>query len=77
MKLWKIIFSYLINRIHHTKIKNSFSKRSNIVHGVLPESISEPLLFNIDFTDLFYECEESDIDGYADDKTPNCCGTDP
>ena len=77
MKLWKIIFSYLINRIHHTKIKNGFSKRSNIVHGVLLESISEPLLFNIDFIDLFYKCEESDIAGYADDTTPYCCGTDP
>ena len=32
--LTKIIFSYLNNRTQRTKIKNSFSKRSNILHGV-------------------------------------------
>ena len=29
-----------------------------------------PLLFNIDLTDLFYECEDPNIVNYADDKTP-------
>ena len=32
------------------------------------------ILFNIDLTDLFYECEESDID--SDMTTPYFCGTD-
>ena len=35
----KIIFSYLSNRTQRTKIKNSFSKRSNIVHGV-PQGVN-------------------------------------
>ena len=30
----KIIFSYLSNRIQRTKIKNRFSKRFNILHGM-------------------------------------------
>ena len=72
----KIIFSYLSNRTHRTKIKNSFSKRSNIVHGVPQGPILGPLLFNIDLIDLFYEFEESDIAGYVDDTAPYCYGTD-
>ena len=31
--------------------------------------ISGPSLFNIDLIDLFYECDESNIIGYADDTT--------
>ena len=73
----KIILSYLSNRTQRTKIKNSFSKRSIILHGVPQGSILGPLLFNIDLIiDLFYEFEESDIASYADDTTPYCCGTD-
>ena len=29
-----------------------------------------PLLFNIDLTDLFLECEDDNISSYADDTTP-------
>ena len=32
------------------------------------------MLFNIDLTDLFYECEDSNIVSYADDTTPYACG---
>ena len=35
-----------------------------------------PLLFNINMTDLFYECEENDIANYADDTTLYLCATD-
>ena len=67
----KIIFSYLSYRTQH-----SFSKRSNILHGVSQGSILGPLLSNIHLIDLFYECKESDIASYADDTTPYFCATD-
>ena len=34
------------------------------------------LLFNIDLTDLFYECEESNIASYADGTIPYSCARD-
>ena len=66
----KIIFSYLSNRTEHTKFKNIFRKRSNILHDVTQGSLFGQLQFNIDLIDLFYECNESDIGSYAHDKTP-------
>ena len=71
-----LIFSYLNNRTHRTKINNCFSERSRIEHGVPQGSILGPLLFNIDLIDLFYECEESNIASYADDTTPCSCARD-
>ena len=56
-----MIFSYLNNRTHRTKINECFSERSRIEHGVPQGSILDPLLFNIDLIDLLYECEESNI----------------
>ena len=35
-----------------------------------------PLLFNIDWIDLFYECEESNIISYADGTTQHSCARD-
>ena len=68
-----MIFSYLSNRTHRTKINECFSERSRIEHGVPQGSILGPLLFNIYVTDLFYECEESNITSYADDTTSYSC----
>ena len=65
-----MIFSYLSNRTHRTKINECFSERSRTEHGVPQGSILGPFIFNIDFIDLFYECEESNIAIYADDTTP-------
>ena len=65
-----MVFSYLNNRKHRTKINESFSERSRIENGVPQGSILGPLLFNIDLIDLFYECEESNIASYAADTTP-------
>ena len=51
-----MIFSYLSNWTHRTKITECFSERSRIDHGVRRGSILSPLLFNIHLFDLFYEC---------------------
>ena len=64
-----MIFSYLNNQTHRTKINECFSERYRIEHGV-PQGSILGLLFNIDLIDLLYECEESNIANYADDTTP-------
>ena len=65
-----MIFSYLNNRTHGTKINECFSERSRIENGVPQGSFLGPLPFNIDLIDLFYECEERNIASYADHSTP-------
>ena len=69
-----LIHSYLSNRTQRIKINNCFSRRSSIEYGVPQSSVLGPLLFNIDLTDLFYECEDSNIGNYADETTPYVCG---
>ena len=71
-----MIFSYLSNRTHRIKINECFCVRSRIEHGVPQGSVLDPLLFNIDLIDLFFECEERNIAGYADDTTPYSCARD-
>ena len=68
-----MIFFYLSNRTHRTKINECFSERSRMENGVSQCSI---LLFNIDLIRLFYNCEESNIASYADDATPYFCARD-
>ena len=69
-----LIHSYLTNRTQRIKINNSFSRCSSIEYGATQGSGLDPLLFNIDLTDLFYECEDSNIAKYAGDRTPYVCG---
>ena len=69
-----LIHSYLSNRTQRIEINNSFNRRSSIEYGVPKGSVLDPLLFNIDLTDLFYEGEDSNISNYADDTTPYACG---
>ena len=72
----KLIFSYFSNRTHRPKIKECFGNRLKIEYGVPQGLISGPLLFNINPIDMFYECEDSDIESYADDTTPYACASD-
>ena len=47
-----MIFSYLSNRTHRTKIKECFSERFRIEHDVRQGSILGPSLFSIDLTEI-------------------------
>ena len=62
-----------INSIFSTqpvKIKTSYSDKNNIEYGARQHSNLGPLLLNIDLTDLFFECYDSEIASYVDDTPP-------
>ena len=46
------------------------------MYGVPQGSVLGPLLFNIDLIHLFLECEDDNINSYADDTTPFSCAED-
>ena len=64
------IYSYLPDSKQRTKIIGSFSTWANIIFGVPQGSILGPLLFNINFNDIFYFISDNDIVNFADDITP-------
>ena len=72
----KLIFSYLSNQTQGVRINNSYSRKSDIKYGVPQGSVLRPLLFNINLTDLFLECEDDNITSYADDTTLYSCAQD-
>ena len=49
----KLIFSYLSNRTHRTKIKECFSNRLKIEYNVPQGQILGLLIFNINSVDMF------------------------
>ena len=49
-----------------------YSDKSNIKFGIPQGSILGPLLLHIGLTDLFFQCDDSDIESYAVDRTPYC-----
>ena len=44
--------------------------------AVSQDSVLGPLLFNIEMSNLSYECEDSNVGYYTDDTTPYSCATD-
>ena len=62
---WELIYSYLTNRWHRTKINVSFSTWAELLSGLAQGSVPCPHFFNIYINDLFYE--------FIDDRTPYAC----
>ena len=72
----KLLYSYLSNRTQRIKTNGNFSDSTDTEFDLPQGSILRPILFNINITDLFYECEDSRVASYADDTTPYSCATD-
>ena len=70
------IFPYFSNHTHRTKINQCFSNRSKTGLGVVQGSILGPLIFKINFIDMFYECADPyDIENYADNRNSYGCAS--
>ena len=70
----RLLMDYLNSRKQRTKVGSSYSKWSEIKHGIRQGSILGSLLFNIFINDLFFVIEKSDICNFADDNTLYSCG---
>ena len=66
----QFLFDYLTNRKRRTKIGQVYSTWDEIKSGVPQGSILEPLIFNIDLCDMFFNLKNHEIASYADDNTP-------
>ena len=69
-KALKIMYNYLTNRKHGTKVNDSFIDFIDLLLGVPQGSILRSLLFNIYICVLFFFIEKDNVTSYADDTTP-------
>ena len=72
-KAFKLVYSYLKNRMQRVKTGSTFSSSKKISIGVTQSSVLGPLLFNIFTNDLFFIEIESEICSFADDTTIYAC----
>ena len=56
------------------KINRMFTNWTNILHGVLPDSILGPLIFNVFLCDLSLFKSNIDFESYANNKIPFAMG---
>ena len=69
----KLLFSYLNNRWHRTKINQNFSSWEELLQAVAQGSILGPLLFNSYLNDLFHLTESTEVCNFADDTKFFAC----
>ena len=72
----KLLFSYLNNRWHRTKINQNFSSWEELLQGVPQGSVFGRLLFNVYLYDLFYLTESTEVCNFTDDTTFFVCDKD-
>ena len=75
-KSFHIYFFYLSNQKQGVRKNNSYSGKSGINYGVPQCFVLGLFLFNIDLIDLFLECQDYNMNSYADDITPYSCTQD-
>ena len=74
MHALKLIYSYLSNRIQSVKVKDAYSSTSTVLSDVPQGSLLGVILFNLQFTDIFYITDESGLCNFADDNNLSAIG---